>query len=142
MTRLLYRGLLRMHPSAFRRQFAPEMLAIFEDTAVTEGAAALLFDAVISLLRQWLLRSGLWKAVVAILGAALQVIPPLWMSTRPRAGHILPTRGVPIQADGLLAVTSFMIFFVAAMIAAVVLWSAHVARIAARCRDGAGRQRT
>jgi len=32
MLRFLYRGVLRAHPSWFRRRFADEMLAIFDQT--------------------------------------------------------------------------------------------------------------
>jgi hypothetical protein len=132
---LLYRGLVYLHPAAFRRQFGSELLVIFEDAVVADGAAALLFDVVVSLLRQWLLRSGLWKAGVAVLGAAVQVIPALMMATRhARVSQIVPARGAPIEADGLVAITVFMVCFVAAMLVAVVFWSIHVARLAAKRR--------
>ncbi len=56
MTRLLYRSLLQMHPTAFRRRFAAEMLCIFDEVAA--GATMALFaDAVASLARQWFLRA-------------------------------------------------------------------------------------
>jgi hypothetical protein len=74
MTRALYVSLLRLHPPAFRRQFGTEMLWIFDQARVTEGALGLLFDLFISALRQWLLRSGLWKAMLALAGATIQVI--------------------------------------------------------------------
>lgn len=72
MTRLLYRLLLGLHPPAFRRQFAGEMLWIFDEST---GAAAwmLLADALISLARQWLLRSGAWKLLVAGAGGLIQI---------------------------------------------------------------------
>ncbi len=72
MTRLLYRSLLQMHPTAFRRRFAAEMLCIFDEVAA--GATMALFaDAVVSLARQWFLRTGAWKAIAALLGAFFQV---------------------------------------------------------------------
>jgi len=61
MIRSLYRCLLWLHPPAFRQQFAGEMLWIFDEAAATEGAAPLLFDGVISLVRQWAIGSGTWK---------------------------------------------------------------------------------
>ena len=72
MTRLLYRLLLCLHPPAFRRQFGGEMLWIFDETA---GAAVwmLLADALISLARQWLLRSGAWKLLAAGAGGLVQI---------------------------------------------------------------------
>jgi len=73
MMRLLYQWLLWLHPPRFRREFAGEMLWIFESSADSEGTARLLSDAVASLARQWFLRSGSWKIGVALAGAALQV---------------------------------------------------------------------
>ncbi len=73
MTRALYQGLLWLHPPRFRREFSGEMLWIFESSVGEEGPAGLLSDAVISLARQWLLRSGAWKIGVALAGALLQV---------------------------------------------------------------------
>jgi hypothetical protein len=71
--RRLYRLLLRMHPPGFQREYAGEMLWIFDEVAASEGTLSLFLDGAISLLRQWVLRSGSWKVPVAILGAFLQV---------------------------------------------------------------------
>ena len=69
MFRLLYRCLIWLHPSAFRLRFKEEMLWIFDEGADAWGTASLFLDASLSLARQWLLRSGLWRWVVAtILG--------------------------------------------------------------------------
>ena len=65
MMRVLYALLIRLHPHAFRERFAQEMLWIFEEAGHEWGAGALLRDAIVSLLRQWLIRSGLWKWLVA-----------------------------------------------------------------------------
>ena len=73
MIREAYRALLRLHPAPFRREFAGEMLWIFDEASASEGVGALFFDGVISLARQWVVRSGSWKIGVAILGAMLQV---------------------------------------------------------------------
>src|ERR1700728_3546042 len=74
MTRSLYAALLRLHPLGFRRQFATEMLWIFDEARVSEGAFVLLLDLLMSVARQWLVRSGLWKVMLALTGAAIQVI--------------------------------------------------------------------
>jgi hypothetical protein len=74
IVRGLYRCLLLLHPAAFRRQFAAEMLWIFDEAAGTCGAAFLCADAGMSLLRQWLLRSELWIGVVAVLGGAVSLL--------------------------------------------------------------------
>ena len=73
MSRGLYRCLLWLHPAFFRERFAGEMLWIFDQTVGAEGAAALLADGMLSLIRQWLIRRMTWKVAVALAGALLQV---------------------------------------------------------------------
>ncbi len=72
MTRSFYRSLLWLHPSRFRERFAEEMLWIFDETQATCGRAFLCYDGINSLARQWVLRTGIWKIVLAILGALIQ----------------------------------------------------------------------
>ncbi len=74
MNRTLYRWLICLHPPAFRLRFEEELLWIFNEFTNTSGAAPLVYDAAISLLRQWLMRSGMWKWV---LGAIAGVVPLL-----------------------------------------------------------------
>ena len=70
MTRTLYRWLVRLHPPAFRLRFEEELLWIFDEPSDASGVAPLVYDAVISLLRQWVMRSGMWKwALGGIVGA-------------------------------------------------------------------------
>lgn len=69
----LYRGILLLHPPAFRKEFAGEMLWIFGEAA-SEGSAWPLFaDGVLSLARQWVIRSGVWKTAVAGIGGFLYI---------------------------------------------------------------------
>jgi uncharacterized membrane protein len=63
-----------MHPSAFRLRFEQELLWIFDESRDASGTAPLLHDAAISLLRQWLLRSGMWKWVLGGIAGALPVL--------------------------------------------------------------------
>ena len=72
--RACYRCLLWLHPPVFRREFAGEMLWIFDQSAQTAGVMSLFFDGLGSLARQWLLRSGWWKIALALSLAALQVV--------------------------------------------------------------------
>jgi D-alanyl-D-alanine carboxypeptidase len=69
MCRSLYRGLLYLHPTAFRQRIAEEMLWIFDEAAVTHGVPRLFADGIVSLLRQWVVRPESWhmplSAVVA-----------------------------------------------------------------------------
>lgn len=73
MLRKLYACLLLMHPPVFRRRFSAEMLSVFEQAERSAGAFTLIVDGVVSLARQWILRSGSWKLAAAIAGACLEV---------------------------------------------------------------------
>jgi hypothetical protein len=74
MTRTLYRWLIYLHPPAFRLRFEEELLCIFDESSDAPGATPLLYDAAISLLRQWLMRSGMWKWVVAGIAGAVPIL--------------------------------------------------------------------
>ena len=67
MTRILYRGLLWLHPTSFEEHFGDELLWIFDLKRESEMGLALVFDCFISLCRQWFFRSGLWKFGVGLL---------------------------------------------------------------------------
>lgn len=58
---LLYRWLLRLHPARFRERFGDEMLSIFDHAAERREVVKLLADGLISLTRQWTLRSEFWQ---------------------------------------------------------------------------------
>jgi len=73
MNRTLYRWLICLHPPAFRLRFEPELLWIFDESS-NAGAAPLLYDAAISLLRQWIMRSGMWKWVVGAIAGAVPLL--------------------------------------------------------------------
>jgi hypothetical protein len=72
--RFLYALLISLHPLSFRKRFAQEMLLIFDEAASSWGASSLFCDAILSLLRQWLIRSELWKWVVAGIGGVVLLI--------------------------------------------------------------------
>ena len=74
MTRTLYRWLVRLHPSAFRLRFEEELLWIFDESSGASGATPLVYDAAISLLRQWVVRSGMWKWALGGIAGALPVL--------------------------------------------------------------------
>jgi len=61
MLRLLFRFVVGLHPLAFRRRFAPEMLSIFDHATGKLAAITFVADAFISLLRQWALRPRFWS---------------------------------------------------------------------------------
>jgi uncharacterized membrane protein len=74
MTRTLYRWLVCLHPPAFRLRFEEELLWIFDESRDAPGSPPLLYDAAMSLLRQWLVRSGMWKWVLGAIAGALPVL--------------------------------------------------------------------
>ena len=64
MSRFLYRCLVQLHPPAFRRQFAPEMLWIFDEIADHDARVELFTDAFTSLARQWVVRWAIQKLLI------------------------------------------------------------------------------
>lgn len=67
MIRALYRGLLWLHPAPFEERFGEEFLWIFDLRRASETGITLLLDCFVSLCRQWLFRSGLWKFGIGVL---------------------------------------------------------------------------
>lgn len=65
MNHILYRLLLRLHPPGFRERFAGDMLDIFDEVGTGTSGDTLIVDAVVSLIRQWLLRRRAWAGIVA-----------------------------------------------------------------------------
>jgi hypothetical protein len=74
MLRLIYKSLIYLHPGKFRRRFKAEMLCVFDEAVDSIGGGPLLLDAMLSLTRQWLLRSGLWKAFGASAIAMIEIV--------------------------------------------------------------------
>ena len=95
MTRTLYRTLLWLHPPAFRREFAGEMLWIFDESTVSGGPARLLLDGLASLARQWMIRCGAWKVFAGTLGALAQILAPASLSHT----RFPPSRALPQNLD-------------------------------------------
>ncbi len=69
MTRLIYACLIRMHPRQFREKYGREMLWIYGEVTGGRGAASLLADAVVSLVRQWGFRERAPERPAALGGA-------------------------------------------------------------------------
>lgn len=132
MTRHLYRWLLWLHPPAFRREFAGEMLWIFEQAA-DEGVAPLFADGLISLLRQWLLRSGQWKLAAAVVGGLMEVtaggLGGLMIMRAHMAPHLAaaqlrpaPTPAEVLAMNNLIPIVMWVATGVVLMVAALVCW--------------------
>jgi hypothetical protein len=86
MAARLYRWLVRMHPSTFRERFGAEMLCLYDEAERGERPR-LVADGVVSLARQWVVRSRYWIIGVAVLGAFLQlaVAGRAWLGVTRRA---------------------------------------------------------
>jgi hypothetical protein len=93
MLRRLYRCVVRLHPSSFRRRFGEEMLYIFDQQKGTLSAVGVMLDCVFSLLRQWTLRPhiGIDLPATSLLSPVADHIPSFqtFDPFRPRASAII-----------------------------------------------------
>jgi hypothetical protein len=130
MTRTLYRGLVWLHPAVFRREFAGEMLWIYDETAQTGGVAALFLDGFVSLGRQWFLRSGYWKILAALACALFQLM--IASAVMLRVGQFRARLAYPMDGGiGLAALMRLIAFMAVGLLAAViflVFWWRKLAR--------------
>jgi hypothetical protein len=128
-TRALYIVLLDLHPPRFRRRFALEMLYIFDQAAPSAGAAALLADAFVSLLRQWLRPAASWKFAAAVAGALLQITAGglMWMAGGSRGQFTSsPQHGAAMEQ--LMQIIAAATGGIVLMVVAASLWMAAFAR--------------
>lgn len=108
MLRPLYRRVLGLHPSGFRRRFADEMLSIFDHSVGKPAALRLLVDGLVSLARQWALRPEFWRELSPAPHPAADGIPSFYTlhPFRPRAGAVI--HGV-VLSTALFCLTCFAI---------------------------------
>jgi Ca2+-binding EF-hand superfamily protein len=89
MLRTLYCWTLRLHPPRFRREFAGEMLWIFDQAGALNQKISLLADGLLSVIRQWTARRGYGDLAVAAEGSpqpaggfpTFQCVTPLHLRT-------------------------------------------------------------
>jgi len=96
MRRAMYGALLALHPSGFRRQFADEMLWVFDQADGDGEASGFCADVARSLLRHWLRQPMLWRIIGAAAGGMLMI---LWMAAT--APHIR-AKWSALEIDDLL----------------------------------------
>ena len=99
MLRSLYRVALHLHPPAFRRRFAAEMLFIFDQQTSKSAAAKLLIDALLSTFRQWVLRPECRRALSAGSAETLADGIPTFYTIRPfRPRRVAVVHGIALTA--------------------------------------------
>jgi len=98
VSRIVYRCLLGLHPPAFQREFADEMLWIFDQVAKKQSMLPLFADGVVSVARQWLVRGVIPEAVRKLLFGEIAPVPAAGATAGPFAWeHIdVPERPLPI----------------------------------------------
>ena len=79
--RLIYRTLVRLHPTKFREQHGDEMLCIFDESA-PEESRHLLADGILSIGRQWVFHSGWWKLLVGATISSALLLGWAWSMNR------------------------------------------------------------
>lgn len=124
MKRSLYRGLVWLHPPAFRREFGDEMLWIFDEASIF-GSSSLFADGMISLLRQWMLRTRIWMLAVAATGGILQVTmggAVMHLHERLNLRKVALVNTDAVAAQELLHVSVWALAAVLAMVAVLALW--------------------
>jgi hypothetical protein len=145
IARLIYSGLIALHPTGFRRQFGDEMRSIFDEiTAAGCSGLRLISDGVVSLARQWLLRSGCWRPCASLMLSAVLFTGLPFLSVR----HIRPWQISDESADSpslalLVHLAAFAVTIIAAVLFATVYWSHEVTRQRRRsCLSSSARSRS
>ena len=111
LPRFLYRCLLRLHPPSFQRQFAQQMLCIFDEAAAREGVVRLFADGLASLARQWLVRWALQKFLLGEIALARSpgLIPGLF------AWEHIAVPETPLPASRIMQGSLISLLFFAAV---------------------------
>jgi hypothetical protein len=139
LSRSLYRCLLRLHPPSFHRQFARDMLWIFDETSERYGVFRLFADGFLSLARQWIVRCALQKLLIGDL-----TLSPWPSATRElfaweRIAAPETSLPVPRMLQGSMASTVFLTFL--SLLALDAGQAAAARRLAVGSTDdGRGRQ--
>ena len=99
VSRIIYQCVLGLHPPEFQREFADEMLWIFDQVAQKQSTLPLFADGVLSLARQWLVRGVIPEAARKLLFQEIALVPVAGAATGLFAWeHIgIPERPLPIS---------------------------------------------
>ena len=133
MMRSLYACLVWIHPRAFRRAFGDQMLCIFDEmTRHGVSASGLALDGVVSLVRQWFLRQGLWRACASIALSALLFVAALRWERAIRPWTPAVDRGGPAALMPLMKMALLSLAVITVVLIAAVGGARHVARTSRR----------
>jgi hypothetical protein len=134
----LYRVLVALHPRSFRIQFGPEMELIFRESG---RPVALLADALISLARQWLVRSQLCILSLAAIGGLIPFVLGFGI-VRMAGGTLGPPRHLrraPVHAINTPATEPFVmltaviaILFISGTMLFAITWFRYSQRLQSR----------
>ncbi len=128
---LLYRSVIALHPATFRRQFGPEMELIFDESGRSPG---LLADVIVSLARQWLMRTKIWVFALAALGGIIPFalafgavrlaggrlgVAPLPHRHLPPAAHSISP---PVAEPFLMLATVIAVMFISGTMLFAITW--------------------
>jgi hypothetical protein len=117
MTRILYRALLLLHPSGFRRRFAGEMLCVFDEAAAESAASGFCWSIAWSLARHWSRHRTLWRTAGALVGGALTLLP------RVAAPHFRFPATAAVSGEALIVFTAGVLAAIlATLVVTVVLF--------------------
>ncbi len=116
--RWLYRILILLHPPAFRKQFGDEMLWIF-DQSRSEPGQSLVGDAMVSVLRQWVVRRAIWIYPTA---AAIASLIFSFCSTLARIRPALPAHSEDLGEMMLVLSASAIVVALSLTILFSVVW--------------------
>ena len=115
MRRGLYRLLLSLHPGAFRRQFAEEMLGVFDEAEAEGRSAKFCSSAAWSVALHWVRHPMLWKIAGGLIGGVMTLFWGIGIAPR-RAGRVAPITSEVLMIGTVaivLAIALILIFTVA-----------------------------
>src|SRR5437899_4138187 len=108
-SRSFYRCLLRLHPPSFQREFANEMLWIFDEIATKQSTLPLFGDGLVSLARQWVLRGAFRN----LLAGEIALAPAAGRDADPLPWEHIGVPDAPLPVSRMIQVSAVALLFLA-----------------------------
>jgi D-alanyl-D-alanine carboxypeptidase len=108
-SRSLYRCLLGLHPPSFQREFADEMLWIFDKLAAKQSPLPLFGDGLVSLARQWVLRG----ASRSLFAGEIALAPAAGHDTGPLTWEHIGVPEAPLPVSRMIQGSAIALLFLA-----------------------------